>query len=317
MVRSIVVCCCALLIVVLGSSRKSALGATATFVIDEQQSELTIGATTVFIVPFSDSDTQSLSGTITAELDFGTAGTFPQTADFVVTGAEVSPLDSYLLTLGAPPGLGVEVNLNDLVADVQTPNPPVTLTALPTALIRYEFDAAEFDVILDEGTVVATGVVEETIDLADEPASGAAPAGTFGQITILNIDIVGPITHVDALLELPIQFTDTFEAEGQTVTVDASGFVYANGSFAVALSGLPGDFDGDADVDGDDFLTWQRNPSVGALIDWLDNYGFAESVEAVQAIPEPTTLVLTTLAAVLSLSSRRLRITRGLARRSR
>ncbi len=316
MVRNLSLCGCILLLVVLGSQGKSAPGATATFVIDEQLSELTIGATTVFIVPFTDSDTQNLSGTITTELDFGTAGTFPQMADFVVTGAEVSPLDSYSLTLGSPPGFGVEVKLNDLVADVQTPNPPVTLTALPTGLIRYQFDAAEFDVILDEGMVVATGAVEETINLADEPASGAAPAGTFGQITFLNLDTVGLFTQIDALLELPIQFTDTFEAEGQVVTVDASGFVYANASFAVALSGLPGDFDGDVDVDGTDFLTWQRNPSVGTLTDWRDNYGLAESLAAVRAIPEPTTLVISAMAALLSVSES-FRITRGSARKSR
>lgn len=34
-----------------------------------------------------------------------------------------------------------------------------------------------------------------------------------------------------------------------------------------------GDFDEDGDVDGRDFLTWQRNPSVGNLADWQDNYG--------------------------------------------
>lgn len=35
----------------------------------------------------------------------------------------------------------------------------------------------------------------------------------------------------------------------------------------------PGDFDFDGDVDGRDFLIWQRNPSVGDLADWQANYG--------------------------------------------
>lgn len=34
-----------------------------------------------------------------------------------------------------------------------------------------------------------------------------------------------------------------------------------------------GNFDGDNDVDGRDFLTWQRNPAVGNLADWQANYG--------------------------------------------
>jgi hypothetical protein len=35
---------------------------------------------------------------------------------------------------------------------------------------------------------------------------------------------------------------------------------------------LPGDFDSDGDVDGRDFLTWQRDPSVGSLVDWQTGY---------------------------------------------
>jgi hypothetical protein len=38
----------------------------------------------------------------------------------------------------------------------------------------------------------------------------------------------------------------------------------------------PGDFDQDGDVDGRDFLLWQRNPSVGNLSDWQNNYGSDE-----------------------------------------
>ncbi|QEG37393.1 LamG-like jellyroll fold domain-containing protein [Bythopirellula goksoeyrii] len=36
---------------------------------------------------------------------------------------------------------------------------------------------------------------------------------------------------------------------------------------------IAGDFDVDSDVDGADFLLWQRNPSVGNLGDWQANYG--------------------------------------------
>ena len=66
------------------------------------------------------------------------------------------------------------MTLNDAVTDVRTRNPPATLTSLPTGLVRYEFDAAEFDIILNQGTVVATGIVTDTVDLAAEPVSGAA-----------------------------------------------------------------------------------------------------------------------------------------------
>jgi hypothetical protein len=56
-----------------------------------------------------------------------------------------------------------------------------------------------------------------------------------------------------------------------------------------------GDFDSDGDVDGRDFLTWQRNPSVGNLEDWQANYG-GGALSASIAVPEPSTFLLALLA---------------------
>ena len=66
-----------------------------------------------------------------------------------------------------------------------------------------------------------------------------------------------------------------------------------------------GDFDGDVDVDGADFLEWQRDSTVGALADWRGNFGttggggslgpYLEvtiTSPAVSAIPEPSSLFL-------------------------
>lgn len=65
------------------------------------------------------------------------------------------------------------------------------------------------------------------------------------------------------------------------------------------LSGtLPtGDFDGDGDVDGADFLEWQRNSStLGAedLANWKATYGdgISSAVAAATSVPEPGTAVL-------------------------
>lgn len=54
-------------------------------------------------------------------------------------------------------------------------------------------------------------------------------------------------------------------------------------------SGSPGDFDNDGDVDGQDFLAWQRNPSIGNLADWQQHYG---SPPPLTFVPEPSTLIL-------------------------
>ena len=48
-----------------------------------------------------------------------------------------------------------------------------------------------------------------------------------------------------------------------------------------------GDFDQDGDVDGHDFLVWQRNPAVGKAALWKAQYGSNLLVPTVAAVPEP------------------------------
>jgi hypothetical protein len=81
------------------------------------------------------------------------------------------------------------------------------------------------------------------------------------------------------------------------------------------------DFDGDGDVDGADFLTWQRglgtaggqtqgNANGDSIIDdadldiWRDQFGPGASTVATSAIPEPTTGVLAAAALLVMLSRR-------------
>ena len=55
---------------------------------------------------------------------------------------------------------------------------------------------------------------------------------------------------------------------------------------------IPGDFDFDGDVDGFDFLEWQRNPAVGDLADWEANYGTSALQANGSVVPEPNTVCL-------------------------
>ncbi|QDS97036.1 autotransporter-associated beta strand repeat-containing protein [Adhaeretor mobilis] len=74
------------------------------------------------------------------------------------------------------------------------------------------------------------------------------------------------------------------------------------------FSGIPGDFDADDDVDGLDFLSWQRNPAIGSLADWESNYGTSTSaLAASQAVPEPAAWVLLVAAWAPVVHLRRLR----------
>jgi hypothetical protein len=80
---------------------------------------------------------------------------------------------------------------------------------------------------------------------------------------------------------------------------------------------LPGDFDYDADVDGADFLAWQRGQSpsplsVEDLTDWQLNFGAAPLRGASLAVPEPSTVALLSI----WLFARRLRTRRYSSSRS-
>lgn len=68
-----------------------------------------------------------------------------------------------------------------------------------------------------------------------------------------------------------------------------------SGSFQLGTESLEGDFDLDGDVDGEDFLKWQREDSTSVgLTAWQNNYGLNSSnlPQSSMAIPEPSTLLL-------------------------
>ena len=73
------------------------------------------------------------------------------------------------------------------------------------------------------------------------------------------------------------------------------GITYAD--VAPIAVGLDGDFDNDGDRDGADFLAWQRGDSPGGgnaadLALWETNFGASAAVSAINAIPEPSSLLL-------------------------
>ena len=51
---------------------------------------------------------------------------------------------------------------------------------------------------------------------------------------------------------------------------------------------MPGDFDFDGDIDGQDFLEWQRDPNIGELADWQAHYRTGQ-LNSTIAVPEPPT----------------------------
>ncbi|QEG36835.1 putative lipoprotein [Bythopirellula goksoeyrii] len=97
-----------------------------------------------------------------------------------------------------------------------------------------------------------------------------------------------------------IDYTLTYLTEG-----DLTGYTLLT---VGQVGDLEGDYDADGDVDGADFLAWQRDPSLGSLADWHANYGAGSPLIAnSSAVPEPATAVLMLLLAHLAMLARRKR----------
>ena len=85
-------------------------------------------------------------------------------------------------------------------------------------------------------------------------------------------------------------------------------FKFNTGSTFIVGPSIPGDFDEDGDVDGADFLTWQRDlGDAPNLAIWQGAYGTGALAAAASAaaVPEPTALLLSLLGIVAMAGSRR------------
>lgn len=110
--------------------------------------------------------------------------------------------------------------------------------------------------------------------------------------------------------------TDAFDMRGLFVISDdgfASGTADTVGEAAAYIDNLTieildisaGDFDLDGDVDGQDFIVWQQDTSVGALADWQANYGGPPPALAAAAVPEPGAIMLAVAAGFSCVTLRR------------
>ena len=307
------------------AGRSGAAPVDTVFQIDESRSSMNI---TIEARGFSDSDEQSLTGTINATFDFGESE-LAGDATVIVTSAAVSATAPFEFRLGLPAPLpGADVVASGIVADVTTPAPPATMTPLATGLIRYEFDAAQFLISADEGMIVVTGFFNDTADLSETPVAGASPPGTMGMLTLFPGDSSGYFRRIDALLELPIAISDIAEfgdpEDPEEVMIDLDATVLAQASFWVALVGVPGDFSGDNQVDGADLVVWcagygmtgdadardgdadgDHDVDGNDFLAWQRTLGTAPPPIVAAAIPEPGAGVLALAAFAAAGASRR------------
>jgi fibronectin-binding autotransporter adhesin len=146
-----------------------------------------------------------------------------------------------------------------------------------------------YDQLLASGALALDGTLEVSLINDFTPSAGAS----------FNL-FDGTISGVFDTLDL--------EPLGTGLSWNTSQ-LYTTGVLSV-VAGQPGDFDLDGDVDGRDFLIWQRggspsSQSASDLGDWQTNYGAGSLTANSTAVPEPNAMILVVLS-ILSLSRKRL-----------
>ncbi len=114
----------------------------------------------------------------------------------------------------------------------------------------------------------------------------------------------GDVTIVWDYSALVLDETDAWFELGLIINPGEDRTLYMD-NLRVLTAGSPGDFDGDTDVDGADFLEWQRtNGTPAGLSDWQGAYPPAASA-SFGAVPEPASIGLLSLAMLLISTQRR------------
>lgn len=201
----------------------------------------------------------------------------------------------------------------DLDNDLSTGHNLFTLGAIGSELgyqTDYPFvqDAANFNTGVDGvvefgGDFIGLGF---TYPFFDE---NGPPRGNGMEWTIPRNLAIGPTSP-----GTPVFTQDTFTFIAYTdlgagdLPNDPTTFAFESITYTFATNpGPPGDFDADEDVDGADFLEWQREFGVSLdesnLAAWQSNYG--SSALTAMSTPEASTIALTLIGLVSAMTRRR------------
>jgi hypothetical protein len=206
------------------------------------------------------------------------------------------------LTTSSAAFVGLSTNTITSTAGIATGD-PVRFDFADLQLTFGDYYGAAFVNVDELGNVTPVLVSALTADYIESPVG----SGTYVPETNYDFDPNNPTdynTSVSNFITVN-EFGNFFF--GFSGAGDANFTAYFDFDFPASE---PGDFDGDDDVDGRDFLIWQRGDSPNGplspvdLADWQTNYG-PGGLAAVTAIPEPASLsLLATMSASLLLRRR-------------
>lgn len=151
-------------------------------------------------------------------------------------------------------------------------------------------------------TFMATVTDNEWTHIVWDLDTGTEPTSNFPE------DTVSPYFDDETTIFFQIYFNSGGFGidDGNVIYIDNVALEF------IPPTATPGDFNGDGEVDGRDFLVWQRGESpnalsAGDLAEWQENYN-GVGVAMVTAIPEPGALVLVCAAAIFAGCRRRINL---------
>lgn len=148
-----------------------------------------------------------------------------------------------------------------------------------------------------------------TNDPISSEAFGTGSEENWVQIDTGNFDMTTEIPEGRNATGTAVSVNNTTEYRSYRMvftalrdSANANSVQLADVQFFGEFANATGDFDNDGDVDGYDFLIWQRGLGTtydaSDLADWQLNYGGGGSLAASTVVPEPSTTVLAFFASV-------------------
>ena len=256
----------------------------------------TVTTDTLWIGSGSHGQMNMSGGVMNTRGDLSMDWSFDASSDFSLTGGTVNvgtnlrmyrnsalDIDGGEMFITGFAGLGyTDANVT------QTPNADVNISS---GLLEAGSHLRVEGSVLVDGGILRANSFEETL------STGTVEINSTG---ILQFDnAMESVATVEALIaSLVITTSEASPLIVEIVDVDGTDFTQVS----TGIVSTPGDFNGDGNVDGFDFILWQRGESPSPLStadynDWEANFVTVSgpAVAAAAAIPEPSTAVLVVL----------------------